>query len=82
MDVSTVLLRLLVGRGFVPVPGPGSPIAGGKPEGRRRRRRSRYRIRVGSGCGCTSSEIIKDMKAKKEELGRGGATRGRRRRRV
>ena len=35
MDVSTVLLRLLVGRGFVPVPAPGSPTAGGKPEGRR-----------------------------------------------
>ena len=35
MDVSTVLLQLLVGRGFVLVPGPGSPIAGGKPEGRR-----------------------------------------------
>ena len=35
MDVSTVLLRLLIGRGFVLVPGPGSPIAGGKPEGGR-----------------------------------------------
>ena len=33
---------------------------------------------MGSGCGCTSSEIIKDMKAK-EELGRGGARRERRR---
>ena len=36
MDVSTVLLRLLVGWGFVPVPSPGSPIASGKPEGRRK----------------------------------------------
>ena len=33
MDASTVSLQLLVGRGFVPVPGPESPIASGKPEG-------------------------------------------------
>ena len=33
MDASTVPLQLLVGRGFVPVPGPESPIASGKPDG-------------------------------------------------
>ena len=33
MDASTVPLQLLVGRGFVPAPGPGSPVASGKPKG-------------------------------------------------
>ena len=33
MDASTVPLQLLVGWGFVPVPGPGSPVASGKLEG-------------------------------------------------
>ena len=34
MDASTVPLQLLVRRGYIPVHGPGSPIASGKPEGR------------------------------------------------
>ena len=33
MDASTVPLQLLVGWGFVPVHGPGSPIVGGKGGG-------------------------------------------------
>ena len=67
MDVLTVLLQLLVGRGFVPVPDPGSPVVGGKPEGRRENE-EKDKIRDKSGCGCTRSEVIKDMK-EKEELG-------------
>ena len=33
MDASIVPLQLLVGRGFILVPSPESPIASGKPEG-------------------------------------------------
>ena len=53
------------------MPGPGSPIVGGKPEGRREKGKGQD-IRCGENrksCGCASSDMKKEEKEESVSMG-------------